>query len=346
MPDFDLYTLEEDEITISSGAVLSGITQGTGEHLVGETITLNSNSFQVVTITDNDDYFADNDGNQSLTNPVTYNGVSFAAGTDVEAEYTLTLEDPDGNRYTLMGFNINEPGTNPSYRTVEGLAFLDDFPPVGVPLTVVSNSEGPRQNETLYTEYFVPPCFTEGTRIDTPDGPIAVEDLRAGDLVLTLDHGAQPVRWVGHVTFTRQQLQDDARLRPVLLEFDGRRLIVSPQHRVFFGGWSAQMACGEDVLVSAKHIAEAGRARVLSPEEIDDDGVRYWHILFDRHEVVFSEGIPTESFCPGQETRASLPDAHAEFERFFPALQTSETGFVTARRCATRHEARLVAEAF
>ena len=120
--------------------------------------------------------------------------------------------------------------------------------------------------------------------------------------------------------------------------------MVSPQHRLYIGGWAAELACGEDVLVAAKHIAETGRARRLTPDEIGPEGVRYWHILFDRHEIVFSEGIPSESFLPGPEAMRSMPEAQQEFERFFPDFSLDVAPFATARRCATRHEGRIVAE--
>ncbi len=41
------------------------------------------------------------------------------------------------------------------------------------------------------------PCFVAGTPIDTASGPRAIETLRPGDLVRTLDHGLQPLRWIG-----------------------------------------------------------------------------------------------------------------------------------------------------
>ena len=41
------------------------------------------------------------------------------------------------------------------------------------------------------------PCFTPGALIETEDGQVPVEDIRPGDMVMTIDNGLQPVRWVG-----------------------------------------------------------------------------------------------------------------------------------------------------
>ncbi|NOX38947.1 MAG: hypothetical protein GXP05_00055, partial [Alphaproteobacteria bacterium] len=40
-------------------------------------------------------------------------------------------------------------------------------------------------------------CFTTGARIRGVNGDIPVEDLVIGDLVQTLHHGAQTLRWIG-----------------------------------------------------------------------------------------------------------------------------------------------------
>ncbi|MEZ5716615.1 MAG: Hint domain-containing protein [Paracoccaceae bacterium] len=40
-------------------------------------------------------------------------------------------------------------------------------------------------------------CFARGTLIETPAGPQAIETLKAGDLVNTLDAGPQTIRWIG-----------------------------------------------------------------------------------------------------------------------------------------------------
>jgi len=243
MPVYTTYALGESQISVSGGEQLSGITQGDGSHLVGETITLNSNAWDAVDIDDSDSTFDDSDTGQTLDGAQTFDGTSYAGGERVEAEYQLTLQDPDGNSYTVLGFNINEAGGSPSYGTVEGLAFVGGvggFPPIGVPLTVVSATAGPSQP---FADLATPPCFTAGSRISTPAGEVAVEDLRPGDLVETLDHGPQVVRWTGTQRVPAAVLRRDARFRPVRVRRDafglGRPRIdiwlsqrVRPSHRM------------------------------------------------------------------------------------------------------------------
>lgn len=98
MPVSSVWILEESNITISGGAVLDGVTQGDGSHLVGRTLTLNSPSWVETFVNDDDANFADNDGNQTLSGAQVIDGVTYVNGTRVEAEYTLTLTDPPPGR--------------------------------------------------------------------------------------------------------------------------------------------------------------------------------------------------------------------------------------------------------
>jgi hypothetical protein len=69
------------------------------------------------------------------------------------------------------------------------------------------------------------------------------------------------------------------------------------------------------------------------------------HILFDTHQVVFSEGLATESFLPGPQIasafeRESLAEIHALFPELDPA---TGTGFpAAARRTLRPFEAQLL----
>lgn len=317
MPVRTIYTLEESNMTISGSGQLSGISQGNGSHLNGLTITLNNNNWRAVDIEDNDASFQDSSNGQTLISSQSYNGTPFLAGQRVEAEYGLTLQDPDGNTYTVVGFNINEAGVT-SYATVEGLAFVGGvggFPPIGVPLTVIGSFEGPNQT---HASLATPPCFTRGSRLLTPSGYCAIEDLALGDLVTTMDHGAQPIRWIGLRRFPAAVLQARAEFRPILVRKDAfgaglpdKDLRLSPQHRVLIGDWQAQLLFGEDeILVPIKKLSND--RSVIVDHDIEE--VEYYHVLLDQHEVMFCEGLPCESLfladaddqesAVGQELRA------------------------------------------
>ena len=345
MPVYTIYTLESANITVSGGEQLSGITQGDGSHLMGETITLNSNDWIAVDIDDsNDSNFDDSDSSQSLENAISYDGTAYASGLRVESEYEMILQDPDGNTYTVLAFNINEPGVT-SYATVEGLAFVGGvggFPPIGVPLTVISTGEGPSDP---YSSLATPPCVTAGCLIDTTNGPVPVETLEVGDLVETLDHGPQPIRWIGRRRFPAAVLQREAGFRPILVRKDafgpgqpGADIRLSPQHRVLVQGWRAELMTGEaEILVPVKKLVNDTSIRVCGA----GTDVTYVHILFDGHEIVTCDGLLTESYFTG-ETTPDAADTRAEILRIFPTLGGS-MDMAAARPVVSNTSAALLA---
>ncbi|MEM8755031.1 MAG: Hint domain-containing protein, partial [Pseudomonadota bacterium] len=120
------------------------------------------------------------------------------------------------------------------------------------------------------------------------------------------------------------------RLRPIRIRAGalgpgapGRDLLVSPQHRVLVGGPIARRMFGEgELLVPAKHLVGLGGIDVA----LDVETVEYRHILFDRHEIVFSEGAATESFFPGAEAMKTLAaPQRAELLSLFPELDAAGT---------------------
>ena len=354
MPTYDIYVLGASHVTVSNGGSLSGITQGDASHLAGQTITLDDNAWQAVAIDDNETLFADNDGNQTLSGAQTLDGIAYADNATVEAEYAVEVTDGT-NTYTLIGFNIREPGAGNPFGTIEGLAFIGAFPPVGVPLTVVGTSEGPSNNSGSATStesvtYATPPCFVSGTLIATPDGPRPVEALRIGDLVSTVDSGPVPVRWAGRVEIGPDRLREAPSLRPVTIRAGAfgparpeRDLHVSQQHRILCDGPSVPLSFGTpEVLVAAAHLVD-GQNVVIDESA---GSVTYHHLLFDRHEVVLSEGLPTESFLPGPAALGSMPCASlVELLILFPELRRCDgpSPLEAARPILKRYEASVLA---
>lgn len=322
MPVETIYALGASQITVSGGEQLSGITQGDGSHLDGETITLDSNSWEAVLVDDNDSDFSDNDGSQRLEGAQIFDGISYSDNIRVEAEFSITVQDPDGNTFELLAFNLNEGGGS-SFATVEGLAFVGDvggFPPIGVPLTVTATGEGPSEG---YAELATPPCFTPGCLIETPSGPVDIDQLKVGDLVNTLDHGPQPIAWIGQTRLPGAVLNNRPEFCPVRIakgafgpNCPSREIRLSPQHRILISDWRAEFYFGEsELLVPIKKLINDGDVIV----DHAASEVCYIHLMFEDHQIVFSDGLASESYFPklndsdetGNEIRALFSDIAA-----------------------------------
>ncbi|MDJ0640441.1 MAG: Hint domain-containing protein [Paracoccaceae bacterium] len=180
-------------------------------------------------------------------------------------------------------------------------------------------------------------CFTRGTAILTPSGERRVETIRPGDLVVTLDNGPQPVRWIGQKTVPASGVLAPIRFLKGTVG-NHRDLLVSPQHRMLCGGYLSQLHFGEpEVLAPAKSLVDDFSVT------IDYGGmVTYVHMLFDKHEIVIANGAPSESFYPGNQGLDSLSDpARAEVFELFPELKTGLGAYGPASRvCVKAQDAR------
>jgi len=187
-----------------------------------------------------------------------------------------------------------------------------------------------------------PVCFVRGTRIRTARGEVRIEDLRPGDLIATLDAGLQPLRWIGS-----SRIAGRGRFAPVLVESGtlGNRedLFVSPQHRILLQGWRAEILSGHpQVLAAAIDLVNGGTIRQVQVAEVE-----YFHILFDAHQIVWSNGIPSESLHVSRGAVASLPSAQrAELQALFPGLfeEVAAAQVPAARATLRPYEARILAD--
>ena len=280
----------------------------------GQNTTLNP---QTITVTDNND-----DG---FIRPGTGDMVGGFQVTAVYVGDTVTI------RTGLLGLGR---------QTITGVTFYrDGAPPVFMATDGTVLTSARFQSSTWVpdsTEYQTGPipCFTAGTLITTPEGERAVEDLRPGDLVLTRDHGPQMLRWAGSREVVGHGALAPVRFAPGALG-NTRALMVSPQHRMVISGWQAELYFGTDeVLAAALHLVNGDTiCRVEMPQ------VRYIHLLFDRHEIVFAEGAATESFHPGARIMAGDAALRSEVLALFPELAQPDGDWLAARQVVRGREA-------
>jgi hypothetical protein len=183
------------------------------------------------------------------------------------------------------------------------------------------------------------PCYAAGTLIAAEGGPVPVEQLQPGNLVLTADNGLQPIRWIG-----ARNVSGAGHLAPILIKAGAlgntRDLLVSPQHRMLMQDWRSAVYFGdEQVFVAAKHLLN-GTTITRAPMA----QITYVHLAFDRHEVIFAEGCPSESLHLAAEALTALDrETLAELHDIFPELAKDLQHTKTARGCLRAWEARMIA---
>ncbi len=280
---------------------------------------------------------------------IVLDGTTYVIDDIQEVRATLDHEDGSGNRITtpnvqMHNFALRDPLSGDTY-TVSVPTDGTPYPNIrSIEITSVVGATGDSvalsavDSDDTVTLI----CFAAGTHILTNTGEVKVEALKVGDKVLTRDSGYQKIRWIG-----RTRVEGTGRFAPVRIAkgtFSNERdLVVSPQHRILVSDWRAELMFGEfEVLVPAKHLV--GTEGVQSDPRAE---VEYVHILFDRHEVIFSEGIPTESFHPGDYAVNGLAeDTRDELFSLFPELKSETFDYGPAARLSLkRREAeQLIAE--
>ena len=241
-------------------------------------------------------------------------GATVFASGNIYLEEQFTLTKPGGGTIDL--YRVEVDGTLVGYITSEPLVPGTSYPSTRsnvVPLNAPDTSDPTNPIVNV-------PCFTSGTSILTPSGPVVIDALRIGNYVTTADNGPQRIRWIGRRRLGPKDLASQPNARPVLLQAGvlGAKadLLVSPQHGIMVG---------EGHLVRAKHLAAlpGQRARIAHGKR----DVTYFHLLFDRHEIVFSNGLASESLYPGPEALRSFANAaSAELFGLFPELRSVITG--------------------
>jgi len=257
--------------------------------------------------------------------------------TDADQSFVVT----DGRR-SYLATVIPVPGTD-----VLLAMFLGDVPPVDCDLWVVRVSLQ-RVAQTAAGSLGGVICFTPGTRIVTPDGARQIEDLRPGDAIQTKDNGPQQVIWTGHRRMTGARLYAMPHLRPIRfrsgalgIDRPDEDLLVSPQHRMLVKGAAAQsLFHAHEVLVAAEDLLNDGT--ICVDRTLRE--VTYVHVLMERHQIVWANGLETESFHPSNTALETVdPAQRAGLLEILPSLADDPFTYGDfARRNLTSSEAAIL----
>lgn len=344
--NFDLKDSDATIVNIGNGASLNNIdgsTNGTDTFTLGDNVTANdiilANGGSSLTAGDgltlhNFDSANGNDtvsiGLNANINDVKLGGGddSFTAGDGLNANNfdgqigndTITIGDSSttGNIKGGDGDDVIRVGDDFIGASIDGENDNDTYF-IGKNASV-NNFNGGNDSDTVNTESagetyqnietFNVVCFVAGTSIKTPSGVMPVETICPGDIVETLDHGSQPVRWVGRVPVAHDSLIAAPRLRPICIKagalgpgVPSRELRVSPQHRILLRSRIVERMFGmlEVLAPAAKLLPVPGISRAPPSGE-----VQYVHLLLDRHEILSANDTPSESLFLGAQALLSL----------------------------------------
>ncbi|MGB0967165.1 MAG: Hint domain-containing protein [Halocynthiibacter sp.] len=328
----------DDKVTIAGGNndIVGGA--GTDTFEVDDTVT----GPLVVNVED------DGFGTATLSGGTsTLNGVENFVGTGASDTDAITLVDTVTDRATISG--IDTTAAVGTYTPDDGSGAVA-FGGTGEPtladilgnnsskgtISITSGDESGQIGNISFEEMETinfsldAVCFARGTRITTLKGEVPVEDLEPGMKILTRDNGYQTLRWVGSRVIPALGRLAPVRVKSGTLGTD-RDLVLSQQHRVLIQGYQAELLFGEqEVLVPARALVNGETICLEQGGEVE-----YFHVMFDKHEIIYSEGAPTESFFPGGIGLNSLESAtQEEIYTLFPELREDPSSYgKSARLC-------------
>jgi len=161
----------------------------------------------------------------------------------------------------------------------------------------------------LVTPADTPICFLRGSMIETVSSSIPVELIATHESLISFTESAIEVAWIGYQRRTPEfaAFQDYLPVKISAGAVDDnvpiRDLYLSPDHAVLIDGY----------LIHAKALVN-GKTIVQMTEWEGD--IEYYHIETEKHEIIFAEGLPCETFIDNV-SRAQF-DNYAEYLELYP----------------------------
>jgi hypothetical protein len=176
-------------------------------------------------------------------------------------------------------------------------------------------------------------CYLEGTRISTPAGEVAIEDIRIGDPVVTRFNGVRHVRWIGRQRFNPAFARRNREVMPVRIAASALGEGV-PARDLYVSGGHSMLVDGVLVLASALVNGVTVTWHKAAAE------LRYYQLEFETHDCVLAEGAWSESYADCEGLRHQFHNV-AEYYALYREWEAP----VAPRLCAERPESGAVLEA-
>ena len=215
------------------------------------------------------------------------NGLQFTIGTYLSGTWNITFVavDPNNGNALLPGSNYVVTNANASSQVIT----VPDSGTVYSQIRFTASNPG---TNTITIDNLTANllCFLEGTMIATPEGAKPVEDLRAGDMVLTADGATTCVEWLGQQP-VETATTNPAKVNPIRIRagalaenVPARDLLVSPDHAIGIDGYLVNASA----LINGSSITREAR--------MPTDGFTYFHVETGTHELLLAEGCAAESY--------------------------------------------------
>lgn len=180
-------------------------------------------------------------------------------------------------------------------------------------------------------------AIARGSLVQTPDGPVAVEDLQPGMEVDTITGQPEQVRWIGSMTIT-PNVDQSSQTRSHL-------------YRIRQGDFGISMGMPDLVLGSGarimrRNIEHNPDARLTNIDSLQDgqsvirvaplSPVRVYHLGLTGHRLIRVNDVIIETYHPGEDALYHMPDdTYRQFLPLFPHLTTfSDFGPLNHQRSA------------
>lgn len=154
-------------------------------------------------------------------------------------------------------------------------------------------------------------AFSRGALVDTDQGPIAVEDLIPGDMIMTINNTAEKLLWKGSTVIVPGKPGAngrDMRLTRIMADAFGLQrplgcVIAGPSARLLHTPDHLRGISGDlQTLTSVKEFVDGDGIIETAPPT----AIELFHLCLSRHSVIRVGGLEFETYHPGEATGRNM----------------------------------------